>query len=427
MKINLLNIGCFKNLVDSEHLMRALTTAGCDVHFGELTDYSDVAIINTCGFIGDADDASLATVKRYADLKRKGLCGALWIMGCYSQKLGERLRELVPEVDSIYGNFNWERIPMDLGLHSAVDRTRTITTPGHYAYVKISEGCNQPCSYCIKPVLNGPLKSLRQEDIIDECRWLVGQGVSEIQLVAQNLTCYGMDLNGKKQIAELVERIADIAGIQWIRLHYAYPLGFPKELLRVIKERPNVCNYLDMAIQHCNTRMLKLMRRGMTREQLEELIAAIREAVPGIYLRTTVMTGHPGETEEDYQELYRFVEEQRFERLGVFAYSHQSPSYAYAHYQDDIPERVKRNRAIELMNLQKEIYKELHRGLIGTTQRVVVDSVNGDKVYARSEYSTPMADPKIVVKLQGSVPEAGRFYTVRLTEDMGKDMGGVLV
>lgn len=426
MRINLLNIGCFKNLVDCEHLMHSISASGVDVSFGELIERADIAIINTCGFIGDADDASLKTIRRYAELKKNGMCGELWIMGCYSQKLGERLRSLVPEVDRIYGNFDWERIPFDLNIPFSVGIERAITTPGHYAYVKISEGCNQPCSYCIKPYLNGPLKSIPQNEVLRECRWLVSHGVREIQLVAQNLTAYGTDLNGKKQIADLVSRISDIPGVDWIRLHYAYPSGFPMDLLEVIKARPNVCNYLDMAIQHCNTRMLKMMRRGMSKEKLIELILTIRESVPGIFLRSTVMTGHPGETDEDFHELCEFVKEQRFERLGVFAYSHQQPSYAFTHYKDSIPEKEKRNRALAIMALQKKIYEDINNAAIGKTEKVIIDSVHNGYAYGRTEHSTPMADPKVRITLGEASIRMGQFYDVRMTESLGKDMGGVL-
>lgn len=427
MKVNLLNIGCFKNLVDSEHLLHSISASGVAINFGELSEPADIAIINTCGFIGDADDASLETIRRYAKMKTEGMCRELWIMGCYSQKLGERLRNLVPQVDRIYGNFDWERIPFDLNIPYAVGIERIITTPGHYAFVKISEGCNQPCSYCIKPYLNGPLKSIPQDDILRECRWLVSKGVREIQLVAQNLTAYGMDLDGKKQIADLVARISDIPGVDWIRLHYAYPNGFPLNLLNVIRERPNVCNYLDMAIQHCNTKMLKLMRRGMNKEMLTKLISQIREAVPGIYLRTTVMTGHPGETEEDYHELYEFLKEQRFERLGVFAYSHQQPSYAYSHYKDDISEKVKRDRALAIMALQKQIYGDINNAKIGTVERVIIDHIQGSHAYGRTQYSTPMADPKVRIAVGRESVQEGRFYDVRMTENLGKDIGGVII
>ncbi len=427
MKINILNIGCFKNLVDSEHLMKALSCAGNTVSLGELKEKVDLAIINTCGFINDADNASLDTIKRYAGYKRDGLCQSLWVMGCYVQKVGENLRQIMPDVDRVYGNFDWQRIPLDLGLNCSVGMERVITTPSHYAFVKISEGCNQSCSYCIKPVLNGPLKSVSQEDLLEECRWLVKNGVKEIQLVAQNLTSYGTDLDGRKKISELVERIADIPGIAWIRLHYAYPAGFPKDLLRVIRERPNVCKYLDMAIQHCNTKMLKLMRRGMNKEKLSELIDFIRSEVPGITLRTTVMTGYPGETEDIFFELCDFIKKQKFERLGVFAYSNQEGTYANTHYVDNISESIKRARALSIMNIQNEIYKELNGKLVGKTVNAIVDGNFNGTYYARPESSTPMADPKIHLNIDGCTLIPGQFYNIKITEVLGKDLKGVTI
>lgn len=309
MKINIINIGCFKNLVDCEKLMKQLLMAGHDVVFGESISLFDIAIINTCGFIGNADSDSLQLLKLYAKRKSECKIKELWVMGCYSQKRGEKLRIDIPEVDRIYGNFDWGNILVELGSKSLITHERTLTTPIHYAYLKISEGCNSPCSYCIKPKINGPLTSYDIKELVDEARYLVKNGVKELQLVAQNLTAYGLDIYKEKRIAELVNRIADIDGVEWIRLHYAYPVGFPLDLLDTIRQRENVCNYLDMAIQHCNTKMLKLMRRSMTKEQLIELIATIRDRVPGIYLRTTVMTGHPGETQSDFDELHEFVKE----------------------------------------------------------------------------------------------------------------------
>ena len=421
MKINILNIGCFKNLVDSERLMRVLVDAGFDVHFGELEETADIAIINTCGFIGESEDESLSTIRRYADKKNVGLVGQLWIIGCYSQKIGDNLLTIVPEVDRIYGNFNWERLPSDLGVDMAVGMKRYLTTPSHYAYVKISEGCNQPCSYCIKPVLNGPLASMPMEDVLEECRWLSSQGVKEIQLVAQNLTSYGLDLYGKKRIAELVARISDIPGIEWIRLHYAYPSGFPKDLLPVIRERENVCNYLDMAIQHSETKMLKLMRRGMSRASLSDLIAEIRDEVPGIYLRTTVMVGHPGETPAVFESLLAFIDEQRFERLGVFRYSHQKGSYSYKHYQDIISQEVKNERALTVLAAQKRVHEELNHASLGKEVKVIIDSARDGYYIGRSEHSTPMADPIIKVFSDRSLT-AGDYYTVRITDVEGKNL-----
>ena len=421
MTINLLNIGCFKNLVDSERLMRVLDDAGFNVQFGNLRGSADIGIINTCGFIGEAEDESLTAIRKYAAYKAEGNLGELWIMGCYSEKFGQKLYSLVPEIDRIFGNFDWEDMPRALGLSLSVGMKRFLTTPSHYAFVKISEGCNQPCSYCIKPILNGPLKSVPIEDVLQECHWLVSQGVKEIQLVAQNLTAYGQDIYGHKRIADLVSRISDMAGIEWIRLHYGYPSGFPFDLLDVIRDRDNVCNYLDMAIQHSETKMLKLMRRGMTKESLTELIAHIRASVPGIYLRTTVMVGHPSETEEDYENLITFLEQERFERLGVFRYSHQSGSYAAANYIDSITAETKKKRALAIIELQNKIYQEQSISTIGKTDKVIIDQHKDGTYIGRSQYSTPMADPFVMIPDSIDL-EIGQFYQVKYTGYSGHNM-----
>lgn len=426
MRINVINIGCFKNLVDCEKLMKQLLVAGHDVVFGDSDSHFDIAIINTCGFIGNADSDSLQLLRQYAKRKSECIIKELWVMGCYSQKRGEKLRIDVPEVDRIYGNFDWGNILVDLGSKSLISHERTLTTPNHYAYLKISEGCNSPCSYCIKPKINGPLTSYDIKDLVEEARYLVKNGVKEIQFVAQNLTAYGLDIYKEKRIADLVNRIADIDGVEWIRLHYAYPVGFPLDLLDTIRQRENVCNYLDMAIQHCNTRMLKLMRRGMTKEQLTELIATIRDRVPGIYLRTTVMTGHPGETQADFDELYEFVKEQRFERMGVFAYSHQSGTYCDKNYVDDVPQNVKIERALSLMSLQKSIYESLNGSLVGTVEKVIIDGKHGEYYVGRGEHSTPMADPKIYISSNLNL-NVGDFYNARITGVRGKDINGEII
>ena len=422
----MINIGCFKNLVDCEKLMKQLLTAGHDVVFGESDSLFDIAIINTCGFIGNADSDSLQLLKLYAKRKSECKIKELWVMGCYSQKRGEKLRIDIPEVDRIYGNFDWGNILVDLGSKSLITYERTLTTPNHYAYLKISEGCNSPCSYCIKPKINGPLTSYDIKDLVDEARYLVKNGVKEIQFVAQNLTAYGLDIYKEKRITELVNRIADIDGVEWIRLHYAYPIGFPLDLLDTIRQRENICNYLDMAIQHCNTKMLKLMRRSMTKEQLTDLIATIRDRVPGIYLRTTVMTGHPGETQSDFDELYEFVKGQRFERMGVFAYSHQSGTYCDKNYVDDIPQSVKIERALSLMSLQNSIYQSLNGSLVGTVEKVIIDEKLGEYYIGRGEHSTPMADPKIYVSSNLGL-NIGDFYNVRITGVRGKDINGEII
>lgn len=426
MRINVVNIGCFKNLVDCEKLISRLSAAGHDVVFGESQDNYDICIINTCGFIGNADNDSSALLRKYALLKKQGLMNQLWVMGCYSEKRGENIRIDIPEVDRIYGNFNWNEILKVLDAGDSVTYERTLTTPGHYAYLKISEGCNSPCSYCIKPIINGPLTSYDMKDIVQEVKYLSGNGVKEIQLVAQNLTAYGQDIYRQKRIAELVNRIADVNGIEWIRLHYAYPIGFPMELLDTIRQRDNVCKYLDMAIQHCSTKMLKLMRRTMTKEHLTELIGTIRERVPGIFLRTTVMTGHPGETQEDFEELYRFVEEQKFERMGVFAYSHQSGTYCDKNYIDDIPQEVKIDRALALMSLQSRNYDSLNKSLKGSIEKVIIDSRTDQGYIGRGEHSTPMADPKIFISSEYDL-NIGDFYNVRITGSRGKDMNGEII
>ena len=426
MRINVINIGCFKNLVDCEKLMKQLTMAGHDVYFGESNSLFDIAIINTCGFIGNADSDSLQLLKQYAKRKAECTIKELWVMGCYSQKRGKKLRNDVPEVDRIYGNFDWGNILVDLEIKSLISHERTLTTPNHYAYLKISEGCNSPCSYCIKPKINGPLSSYDIKELVNEAKYLVRNGVKELQFVAQNLKAYGLDIYKEKRIAELVNRIADIDGVEWIRLHYAYPIGFPLDLLDAIRQRENVCNYLDMAIQHCNTKMLKLMRRSMTKEQLTELIATIRDRVPGIYLRTTIMTGHPGETQSDFDELYEFVKEQRFERMGVFAYSHQSGTYCDKNYVDDIPQSVKIERALSLMSLQNSIYESLNDSLVGTVEKVIIDEKFGEYYIGRGEHSTPMADPKIYVASNLRL-NIGDFYNVKITSGRGKDINGEII
>ena len=428
MRVHIENIGCFKNLVDSERLLFAIEQMGINVSFGQFHGFADIAIINTCGFIQDAETGSVALIRQYEMLKMQGMISQLWVMGCYGQKMGERLKAEVPEVDSVFGNFDWDDILIRLGHISMKDIGvwRHITTPSHYAYLKISEGCSRPCSYCIKPILNGPLKSISMERLIEEVKWLVKQGVCELQLVAQNLTDYGIDLYGEKKIAELVERISDIPGVEWIRLHYTYPIGFPSRLLDVIRERNNVCKYLDMALQHCNPEILRLMRRSMSKDELVSLLSEIRNAVPGIYLRTTFMVGFPGETDEMFDELCTFVKNQKFERMGVFRYSAQTGSYSYKNYNDTVPESVKTLRALTLMNIQNEKYHLLNTSLVGTVQKVIVDSFCNGEYHCRTEHSTPMADPKIITDSKYPL-KIGSFQMVRITESIGKDMRGIIL
>jgi len=426
MRIHIENIGCFKNLVDSERLYHALEVAGFSVTFGSLVQNADIAIINTCGFIGDAEEYSEALIRQYAVRKEEGHISQLWVMGCYGQKYGESLKHRIPTIDRIFGNFDWKNILYILGHEFPADVQRHITTPCHYAYLKISEGCNRPCAYCIKPILNGKLASVPIEALLEEVRWMVSQGVREFQIVAQNLTDYGLDTYGEKRIAELVDRIADVPGVDWIRLHYAYPFGFPKDLLKVIREHENVCNYLDIALQHCNTEMLKRMRRGGSKEYITELLAEIRESVPGIYLRTTMMTGFPGETIDVFEELCEFVMEQKFERMGVFRYSAQKDSYSAKHYIDDIPDEEKTRRALHLMDIQKQYHRTLHQSLLGTFHRVIIDKCLDGKYLCRTEHSTPMADPKVIVESAEPL-SIGSFYQVQFTGVLGNDIVGKVI
>lgn len=425
MKVNIINIGCFKNLVDCERLILQLRLIGIDVTFGKTEAYSDIVIVNTCGFISDAEKDSIELLLDIAERKRNGQYSLYWVMGCYGQKMGNEIIRRIPEIDKVYGNFNWNQIVFDIGNKPWMDCTdRILTTPKHYAYVKISEGCNMPCSYCIKPILNGPLKSEPIEKIVDECRTLARMGVKELQIVSQNTTDYGRDLYHKPKIAELIDRISDIEGIEWIRLHYAYPSNFPKDLINVITSKDNVCNYLDMAIQHCNEDMLRIMRRPMSKDRLVDLLDELKSH--DISIRTTVMTGHPGESEEIYQELKEFIKQRRFDRLGVFPYSHETRSYSGKHYEDSIPETVKRERALELMAIQREIYNENNLISIGKSVKVIIDSKTPEGFYVgRPENSTPMADPKMIITTSQPLV-TGDFYEALVTNSLGKDMEGTI-
>lgn len=425
MKVNIVNIGCFKNLVDCELLMWQLRSSGVVVEFGNTEVNADIVVVNTCGFISDAETDSLNEIQKLVKLKRQGIIGQVWVMGCYGEKMKTDIVKNIPEVDRVYGNFNWHLIVKEICNQDWIKSdNRIISTPNHYAYIKISDGCNMPCSYCIKPILNGALKSRPIEAIVKECEELAKAGVKELQIVSQNTTEYGRDLYHKQRISELIERLSDIDGIEWIRLHYAYPVNFPKSLLDVISSKRNVCNYIDMAIQHCNEEMLRKMRRAMSKSRLTDLLDEIKSR--GISIRTTVMTGHPGETEEMYQELKEFVLTQQFDRMGVFPYSHEALSYSGIHYIDDIPERIKRERALELMVIQKNIYARHNSEMVGKRIKIIIDGKNSDGDYVgRPENSTPVADPKIIVKSSNMLIK-GNFYETIITRSLGKDMGGIV-
>ncbi|MBD9180624.1 MAG: 30S ribosomal protein S12 methylthiotransferase RimO [Odoribacter splanchnicus] len=417
-KVNVISLGCSKNLVDTELLLKQLGKAGYLTETDVENSDAEIVVVNTCGFIGDAKEESVNTILEQVELKQGGVVKQIYVMGCLSQRYGDELKVEIPEVDAFFGKFDWKGILEKLGKHynESVRNQRILTTPSHYAYVKISEGCNRTCSYCAIPIMTGKHKSREFDEILDECRELVKKGVKELLIVAQDLTYYGIDLYGKNKLAELVDALADIPGVEWIKLHYAYPAGFPEELLPVMRNRKNICKYLDIALQHCSDRMLNVMRRGVTKKQITELIRKIRREVPGIFIRTTLMTGHPGETEEDFEELCEFVKEMKFERLGVFPYSHEEDTYCDKHYSDDIPEEVKKQRAEIIMELQSAVSEEVNRECIGKTFKVLIDRKEEGYYIGRTEYDSPEVDPEVLIEEQGDkLLKIGEFYNVEIT------------
>lgn len=417
-KVNVISLGCSKNLVDTELLLKQLGKAGYLTETDVENSDAEIVVVNTCGFIGDAKEESVNTILEQVELKQEGVVKQIYVMGCLSQRYGDELKVEIPEVDAFFGKFDWKGILEKLGKHynESVRNQRILTTPSHYAYVKISEGCNRTCSYCAIPIMTGKHKSREFDEILDECRELVKKGVKELLIVAQDLTYYGIDLYGKNKLAELVDALADISGVEWIKLHYAYPAGFPEELLPVMRNRKNICKYLDIALQHCSDRMLNVMRRGVTKKQITELIRKIRREVPGIFIRTTLMTGHPGETEEDFEELCEFVKEMKFERLGVFPYSHEEDTYCDKHYSDDIPEEVKKQRAEIIMELQSAVSEEVNRECIGKTFKVLIDRKEEGYYIGRTEHDSPEVDPEVLIEEQGDkLLKIGEFYSIEIT------------
>lgn len=415
--IDILTLGCSKNLVDSERLIRQLEVEGYDVQHDPENPSGDIAIINTCGFIGDAKEESINVILEQAERKKTGSLKQLYVMGCLSQRYLSDLQAEIPEVDRFYGKFDWDGIVKDLGrpLHRDLLFQRRVTTPSHYAYLKIAEGCNRHCSYCAIPIITGQYVSRPLEEIVDEVRYLVSQGVKEFQVIAQELTYYGLDLYGERRLAQLVESIADIDGVEWIRLHYAYPTDFPMDLLPVMKNNPKVCRYLDIALQHIADPVLDMMHRHITGEETRRLIKKIREEVPGIHIRTTMMVGHPGETEEAFEALLDFVREMRFERLGAFAYSEEDGTWSERHYKDDIPEDVKQARLSKLMRIQQCISSEIQEEKVGKVMRVIIDRREGDYWIGRTEFDSPDVDPEVLISVS-TAPEVkiGNFYEVNI-------------
>ncbi len=424
--VDVISLGCSKNLVDSERLMAQLRANNISVAHDSENPKGEVAIINTCGFIGDAKEESINTILQFAEAKHRGKLKKLYVMGCLSERYREELTEQIPEVDKFYGKFDWKGIIQDLGATYRRDlmSERSLTTPKHYAYLKISEGCNRKCSYCAIPIITGPHTSRPLEEIVDEVKALAANGVKELQVIAQDLSSYGTDLYQRNRLAELVDAISEVDGIEWVRLHYAYPAGFPHDLLDVMARNPKVCKYLDLALQHSSNNMLKLMRRHITKEQTIELLDEIRAKVPGIHLRTTLITGHPGETEDDFNDLIEFVKSMRFERLGVFPYSHEEDTYAWNNYEDNIPEEVKQERADKIMALQEGISAEVNEAKVGKVIKVIVDRKEGDHFVGRTEFDSPEVDPEVVVRGNAKV---GEFCMVKITEAEDYDLVGDVV
>ena len=430
MKVDIISLGCSKNLVDSESLMAQLQASGIEVHHDPVRPRGDVVVVNTCGFIGDAKEESIDTILQLADAKKRGKIKKLLVMGCLSERYAKDLREALPEVDKFYGKFHWKDIVSDLGLGLRKDllTERSLTTPKHYAYLKISEGCNRFCSYCAIPIITGRYVSRTIEDILDEAKKLRDKGVRELQVIAQDLSMYGEDIYKSGKLAELTQRLSDIDGIDWIRLHYAYPAGFPKDLLPVMASNPKVCRYLDIALQHISDNMLVKMRRRITKQETFNLLDEIRASVPGIHLRTTLITGHPGETEEDFEELKDFVVKYRFERLGVFPYSHEEQTYAYKNYIDDVADEVKSMRAEDIMRIQADISRGINENKVGTTIPIMVDRREGDHYVARSEFDSPEVDPEVIINVkEGQKVKVGTLTNVKIVGADDYDLFAELV
>lgn len=427
-QVDIITMGCSKNLVDSEALLTKFEQAGYHCTHDAKRIEGEIVVVNTCGFIEDAKQESIDTILELVQAKEEGRISKLFVMGCLSQRYQEELEKEIPQVDKYYGKFNFMQLLSDLGKPevSTCSGERHITTPNHYAYVKISEGCDRRCAYCAIPLITGKHVSRPKEEILDEVRALVERGVKEFQIIAQELTYYGVDIDGKRHIADLISDIADIKGVKWIRLHYAYPNQFPMDLLDVIRERPNVCKYLDIALQHISDNMLTRMHRHVSKQETMELIEKIREAVPGIHLRTTLMVGFPGETEEDFKELVDFVKWAKFERMGAFAYSEEEGTYSAEHYEDDVPAEVKQRRLDKLMAVQQRISAEVEASKVGSVMKTIIDRKEGDYYIGRTEFCSPEVDPEVLIK-DTSRLRKGCFYNVHITDSDDFDLYGEVV
>lgn len=421
-------MGCSKNLVDSELLMKQFEANGYHCVHDSKRPQGEIAVINTCGFIEDAKQESIDTILEFVQRKQEGRLKKLYVMGCLSQRYQKELEKEISEVDKFYGKFNYKQLLGELGKADvpSCDGHRHLTTPRHYAYVKIAEGCDRHCAYCAIPIITGKHVSRPKAEILQEVRDMVAEGVKEFQIIAQELTYYGIDLDGKHHITDLISDMADIPGVKWIRLHYAYPNQFPMDLLDVMREKENVCSYLDIALQHISDHMLTRMRRHVSKQETIELIKQLRERVPGIHIRTTLMVGFPGETDEDFAELMEFVRWARFERMGAFAYSEEEGTYSANHYEDDVPQEVKQKRLDQLMALQQDISAEIEAEKVGQEMKVIVDRKEGDYYIARSEFCSPEVDPEVLIKADKRL-RVGQFYQVRITSSDEFDLYAKLV
>lgn len=427
-QIDFITMGCSKNLVDSEILMRQFEANGFHCTHDSENIEGEIVVINTCGFIEDAKQESIDTILELVKAKEEGRIRKLFVMGCLSQRYQKELEVEIPQVDKYYGKFNYRQLLTDLckGNVTTCTGQRHLTTPSHYAYLKISEGCDRRCAYCAIPLITGRHISRTKDDILQEVRTLVADGVKEFQIIAQELTYYGIDIDGKQHIADLVRDISEIEGVEWIRLHYAYPNMFPKDLLAVMREKKNVCKYLDIALQHISDNVLSRMHRNVTKEETLRLISEIRKNVPGIHLRTTLMVGFPGETESDFQELMEFVKWVRFERLGVFAYSEEEGTYSALHYKDDVPYEVKQQRLDAVMSLQQEISAEIEAQKVGSSMRVIIDRKESEYYIGRSEYCSPEVDPELLIKSDEEL-HIGSFYNVNIIDSNEYDLYGEII
>ena len=449
--VDIISLGCSKNLVDSEWLMGLMEANGYHCTHDSEDPQGEIVVVNTCGFIADAKEESINTILEFAQAKTEGRIEKLFVMGCLSERYLADLEKEIPEVDGWYGKFNYRNLLKDLSRseecgvrsenppatdaplqsnltpHSTLLTPRIITTPSHYTYIKISEGCDRHCAYCAIPLITGRHKSRSMEEILDEVRQLVKQGTKEFNVIAQELTYYGVDIDGKQHIAELIEQMADIPGVAWIRLHYAYPTHFPWDLLRVMREKPNVCKYLDIALQHISDNVLSRMQRHVTKAETYELVERLRKEVPGIHIRTTLMVGFPGETEENFEELKAFVKWARFERMGAFAYSEEEGTYSEQHYDDDVPEEVKQRRLDQLMRIQQHISEELEAEKVDKTLKVIIDRQEGDYYIGRTEFCSPEVDPEVLIPVAERELTVGTFYDVLITDSEEFDLYGTTI